>query len=66
MTKFLDVIKHNPVRVLVIITAATALLARYVAGFPTDLVLGLAAAVLGVGGEVTRTQVTANPNVPKV
>lgn len=58
MRKFLDFLRREPVRVLAVLTAATAIVSRYVADFPTDLVLGLAAAVLGVGGEIARTQVT--------
>lgn len=58
MRKILDFLRREPVRVLAVLTAATAIVSRYVADFPTDLVLGLAAAVLGVGGEIARTQVT--------
>lgn len=63
MRKILEFLKREPVRVLAVVTAVTAIITRYVADFPTDLVLGLAAAVLGIGGEVARTQVTPNTKV---
>jgi hypothetical protein len=65
MRKILDFLRREPVRVLAVLTAATAIVSRYVADFPTDLVLGLAAAVLGVGGEIARTQVTPTVKTPQ-
>lgn len=60
MSKIVEAIKNNPVRIYTVTIAVVALVARYVADFPTDLVLGLIAAVLGIGGEVTRAAVTPN------
>jgi hypothetical protein len=65
MRKVFEFLRREPVRVLAVLTAATAVVSRYVADFPTDLVLGLAAAVLGVGGEIARSQVTPTVKTPE-
>lgn len=60
MSKIIEAVKNNPVRVYTVVIALVAFGSRYVVDFPTDLVLGLVAAVLGIGGEVTNRKVTAN------
>jgi len=51
-------LKLNPVRVYAIAVSAMAIVAHYAPSLPTALYLSLVAAVLGVGGEVVRSQVT--------
>jgi len=51
-------LKMEPVRLFAIASAALALAAFYAPALPVPLILGLIAAVLGVGSEVTRRQVT--------
>jgi hypothetical protein len=58
----LEAIRTNPVRIYAVITAALALVAHYVPDVPTVLVLGLVAAVLGIG-EGVRAAVTPNSKV---
>jgi hypothetical protein len=53
----LESIKNNPVRLYAIATAALALIAFYAPALPVVLILGLVAAILGVG-EGVRSQVT--------
>jgi len=55
-------IKNNPVRLYAIATAALALLVFYVPGLPVVLILGLVAAILGVG-EGVRSKVTPSRQV---
>lgn len=50
--------KLEPVRWYAIVAAVLAIAAHYSPDIPTPLFLGLAAAVLGVGSEVTRAAVT--------
>ena len=59
-------IKNNPVRLYSIVAAALAIGAFYLPGLPVALVLALVAAVLGVGGEVVRHQVTPMRKVEEV
>lgn len=60
MNSITNTIKNNPVRVYTVVIALVAFGSRYIVDFPTDLVLALVAAVLGIGGEVTNRKVTAN------
>lgn len=52
-------IKSNPVRLYAVASALVALVAAFVPALPTVAVLGVIAALLGVG-EVTRASVTPN------
>lgn len=56
MNKIINKISTEPVRVYAVTTAALALLSHYVPSTPTYLVLGLVAAILGLG-ESTRSLV---------
>lgn len=58
MSKIIDAIKANPVRLYAVAAAALAIVAFYLPNVPSELFLGLVAAVLGLGGEVTRALVT--------
>lgn len=58
MGKLWALIRREPVRTMAVATILVGIVARYVADFPTDAVLGLLAAVLGVGSEVARAKVT--------
>ncbi|MCX5398474.1 hypothetical protein [Streptomyces sp. NBC_00102] len=49
-------IKAHPARIYAVVVAALALVAHYVPGLPSALVLGLVAAVLGTGEAVQRTE----------
>jgi hypothetical protein len=53
-----ETILNNPVRVYSVLSACLALIAYYVDSLPLPLLLSLFGAVLGVGGEVTRSRVT--------
>lgn len=53
-----QIMRLEPVRVFAITSALLALVGHYVPDLPSPLFLGLAAAVLGVGSQVTRSQVT--------
>lgn len=48
----MDAILNNPVRLYAVFTAALALLVHYVPTLPEALILGLVAAILGVGERV--------------
>lgn len=52
----MNLIKANPARVYAVVVAALALVAFYVPAVPTELVLALVAAVLGLGEAVQRTE----------
>ncbi|MFK0289524.1 hypothetical protein ACIQU6_03410 [Streptomyces sp. NPDC090442] len=52
----MDFIRTHPARIYAVITAALALVAYYVPDLPDALILGLAAAVLGIGESVQRTE----------
>lgn len=55
MSKVANYIKRNVVRVYALVVAALALLAHYVPGLPSDLVLGVVAAALAlVAGETVQ------------
>jgi hypothetical protein len=58
-----EAIKNNPVRLYSIAVASLALIAFYVPTLPVVLILGLVAAVLGVG-ETVRAHVTPTRNLP--
>ncbi|UJB43610.1 hypothetical protein [Streptomyces sp. A1-5] len=49
-------ITTHPARIYAVITAALALVVYYVPNLPDALILGLAAAVLGIGEGVQRTE----------
>ncbi|MEV7582224.1 hypothetical protein [Streptomyces erythrochromogenes] len=49
-------IKTHPARIYAVAVAALALVAHYVPELPSALILGLAAAVLGTGEAVQRTE----------
>jgi predicted branched-subunit amino acid permease len=57
-----EALKNNPVRIYSIAVAALALVAFYLPGLPVALILGLVAAILGVG-EGVRAAVTPNRRV---
>jgi hypothetical protein len=63
----IEAIKNNPVRLYAIASAALALIAFYVPSLPVVLILGLVAAILGIG-EGVRAVVTPvrklNPEQP--
>ncbi|MFI7357158.1 hypothetical protein ACIBTP_24885 [Streptomyces avidinii] len=46
----------HPARIYAVAVAALALVAHYIPELPTALILGLAAAVLGIGEAVQRTE----------
>ncbi|MCX4687218.1 hypothetical protein OG401_23420 [Kitasatospora purpeofusca] len=52
----MNVIKSSPARLYAVVAASVALVAHYVPSLPVVLVLALAAAVLGVGEVVQRTE----------
>ncbi|MFI6685384.1 hypothetical protein [Streptomyces sp. NPDC050485] len=52
----MEFIKRHPARIYAVLVAALALAAHYIPDLPTALGLGLAAAVLGVGEAVQRTE----------
>ncbi|OKI71411.1 hypothetical protein AMK15_01930 [Streptomyces sp. MJM1172] len=52
----MNFVKANPARVYAVAVAAIALVAYFVPALPTELVLGLVAAVLGLGEAVQRTE----------
>lgn len=52
----LDSLLNNPVRLYAVFTAALALVAHYATSLPQGLILGLVAAILGVG-ETVRSKV---------
>lgn len=52
----MDFIKVHPARIYAVAVAALALVAHYRPELPSALVLGLVAAVLGVGEAVQRTE----------
>lgn len=54
----LEDIRNNPVRIYSIFVAALTLLVYYVPSLPETAILGLVAAVCGLGGEITRGNVT--------
>lgn len=56
-------IRLEPVRLYTVAVAAVALLAHYVTTLPSELVLGLVAAILGVGELGVRRAVTPNERV---
>lgn len=58
MSKVINALNVNPVRIYAVAAAALAIVAYYLPTLPTELFLGLVAAVLGLGGEVTRALVT--------
>lgn len=58
LSKLWALVRREPVRTMAVATILVGIVARYVADFPTDAVLGLLAAVLGVGSEVARAKVT--------
>ncbi|CAM5362905.1 hypothetical protein GCM10010329_85050 [Streptomyces spiroverticillatus] len=49
-------IKSHPARIYAVLVAALALVVHYVPELPSALILGLAAAVLGTGEAVQRTE----------
>ncbi|WP_327304730.1 hypothetical protein OG730_15090 [Streptomyces sp. NBC_01298] len=49
-------IKTHPARIYAVLVAALALVVHYVPALPSALILGLAAAVLGIGEAVQRTE----------
>ncbi|MEU7190923.1 hypothetical protein [Streptomyces sp. NPDC045369] len=49
-------VKAHPARIYAIVAAALALVVHYVPDLPSALILGLAAAVLGTGEIVQRTE----------
>jgi predicted branched-subunit amino acid permease len=59
----LEAIKNNPVRLYAIAAAALALAAYYMPSLPVVLIMGLVAAILGVG-EGVRAQVTPVRKLP--
>lgn len=52
----MNFIKANPARVYAVVVAALALTAFYLPNLPTELLLGVVAAVLGLGEAVQRTE----------
>lgn len=56
--KFFEALKRNPVRVYAFVSGVAAAVVAVVPDFPSGVVLGVIAAVLGVGGEITRSKVT--------
>ncbi|MFJ2783675.1 MULTISPECIES: hypothetical protein [unclassified Streptomyces] len=52
----MHIIRTHPARIYAVAVAALALAAHYVPELPSALVLGLVAAVLGVGEAVQRTE----------
>ncbi|MGW2860826.1 hypothetical protein [Streptomyces sp. NPDC001205] len=53
MTTF---VRTHPARIYAVLVAALALVVHYVPDLPSALILGLAAAVLGMGEAVQRTE----------
>ncbi|GGP72010.1 hypothetical protein [Streptomyces melanogenes] len=49
-------IKQHPARLYAVLVAALALVVHYVPDLPSALILGLAAAILGTGEAVQRTE----------
>jgi hypothetical protein len=58
LAKLWALIRREPVRTMAVATILVGIVARYVADFPTDAVLGLIAAVLGVSSQAVRAAVT--------
>ncbi|MEW2034910.1 hypothetical protein AB0901_30965 [Streptomyces roseifaciens] len=54
----MDFIRTHPARIYAVLVAAVALVAHYIPDLPSPLILALAAAVLGVGEAVQRTEDT--------
>lgn len=52
----MELISTNPARLYAVVSAALALLVYFVPSIPVELVLGLAAAILGIGEGVQRTE----------
>jgi hypothetical protein len=63
MQAVLEALKNNPVRIYSIVVATLALIAFYIPTLPVALVLGLVAAILGVG-EGVRAVVTPTRKLP--
>ena len=49
-------VKTHPARIYAVLVAALALVVHYLPDLPAALILGLAAAVLGIGEAVQRTE----------
>lgn len=58
ITRILNAISSNPVRVYGFVAGVVAAIVALVPGFPAAAVLAVLAGVLGVGGEITRSKVT--------
>ncbi|MFI6052762.1 hypothetical protein ACIBCO_22105 [Streptomyces violascens] len=52
----LQFIKQHPARIYAVLVAALALIVHYVPELPSALILALAAAILGTGEAVQRTE----------
>ncbi|MFF7689710.1 hypothetical protein ACFZB6_26635 [Streptomyces syringium] len=52
----MEFIKTHPARIYAVLVAALALVVHYVPDLPSALILALAAAVLGIGEAVQRTE----------